>query len=350
LSARIIITEGSIKRCTGIYCSRSSVWNYFILYIKHFLNQERVAAEGGVGPLVELLIRGEEGARSQAAGALKAMTLTRPTNQKMVAEMVAGLLKCAKETSERARAASAMASLARDQLFNRVSLAAAGAIPQLIRILSEVPETTLREVPPAEGTSAVAGASAVASASPPARNIRSMAMAARAVTAINKSHAQVQATHELHSCVAQALRYLAMAHPPNQAAIAHDGAVPCLIALLEGSPPEVQAQAAGALWSLTLDAPDNQRLVAELGGIPPLVALLTRPSAVSTTTSTTTSSSSSGTASAAILTPPSSSASSAHEAPPAARQTRLRSRPHPIRYIHILRENFRRQNLLLRLV
>ena len=149
------------------------------------------------------------------------MTLTRPTNQKTVAEMVAGLLKCAKETSERARAASAMASLARDQMFNRVSLAAAGAIPQLIRILSEAPETTLRQAPPAEA------ASAMASASPPARNIRSMAMAARAVTAINKSHAQVQATYELHSCVAEALRYLAMVHPPNQMAIARDGAVPC---------------------------------------------------------------------------------------------------------------------------
>ena len=70
---------------------------------------------------------------------------------------------------------------------------------------------------------------------------------------------------------------LATSHPSNQAAIAAEGGIAPLIALLSGSQ-EVHRDAAGALWALaaggTSTSAANQAAIAEAGGIAPLVHLL----------------------------------------------------------------------------
>ena len=72
--------------------------------------------------------------------------------------------------------------------------------------------------------------------------------------------------------LASALWSISVENVDNQAAIAKEGGLKQLIALLSDEP-DIHRDAAGALWSLAQDA-DNRRIIAEDGGIPMLVELL----------------------------------------------------------------------------
>ncbi|CAE7354175.1 PUB13, partial [Symbiodinium necroappetens] len=120
---------------------------------------------------------------------------------------------------------------------HRASVAAAGAIPPLVELLS----SSITDV-----QKAAAGTRA-------------------AVIRLSGSGEQGWA--------ANALRDLAIS-ADNQALIAEAGGIPPLVELLSSSNTDVQMMAAAALRHLASNA-DNKALIAEAGGIPPLVSCLT---------------------------------------------------------------------------
>ena len=74
------------------------------------------------------------------------------------------------------------------------------------------------------------------------------------------------------------MRFAGLRTPPagpqvKMSAIADQGGVPSLIALLSHARSEVHRDSAGALWSLAPNV-DNQKLIAKCNGITPLVTLL----------------------------------------------------------------------------
>ncbi|CAE7246869.1 PUB12 [Symbiodinium sp. CCMP2592] len=84
-------------------------------------------------------------------------------------------------------------------------------------------------------------------------------------------------TPEAQAAAAGVLRNLAADDYDNDVLIAEAGGIPALVELLRSSTPEVQAAAAGVLRNLAADDYDNDVLsvlIAEAGGIPALVELL----------------------------------------------------------------------------
>lgn len=197
-------------------------------------NQTAVAEMRGIEPLVQLLSVGSLRAQDQVAGALGAMAHNQPENEALVCKLLVELLST---RSSSAKAARAIARLCRQHASNQAAIARAGGVSILVAQLST-----------AEG--------------------RGGGQMRRRTQLGGSAESSVELLRE----VASALWELAANHPNNQSAIAAEGGIPPLIALLSGSL-EVHRDAAGALWALAASAA-NQAAIAEAGGIAPLVQLL----------------------------------------------------------------------------
>ena len=187
-----------------------------------------VADAGGIAPLVAVLGLGSERAQEQAAGALASLALDNAKNELSIAKLIVSFL----ETDEKlasAKAARAISRLARANGSNQRSIAAAGGVSLLVKLLD------VEEGGVGSQASGLAGAAAVA--------------------ALESAKVQKE--------MASAIWAMAQDNPDNQVAIASAGGIPPLIALLEGHP-EVHRDVAGALWSLAANA-DNQVAIADAG-------------------------------------------------------------------------------------
>ena len=195
-------------------------------------NQQIIAKAGGIAPLVNLLAIGSARAQEQTAGALSSLGFENDENEALICQLLVKLLSSA-EKSESTKAARAIARLARAHSSNQAAIARAGGTKILVSLV------TVED----GGAKKLLG-----------------------------SKASDPSTVEMLRETASALWEMAANHPTNQLAIAAEGGIPPLIALLSHSP-EIHRDAAGALWSLAANA-TNQAAIAEAGGIAPLVALL----------------------------------------------------------------------------
>ena len=91
---------------------------------------------GGVAPLVAVLGLGSARAQEQAAGALAALALDNPTNEKSIATMLVSLLGSSDRRAS-AKAARAISHLARANAANQVAISAAGGVKLLVSLLDD---------------------------------------------------------------------------------------------------------------------------------------------------------------------------------------------------------------------
>ena len=253
----------------------SALWS---LTASHSENQNHVVSSDGLRPLCSLIGLGNAETQFEAAGALAAIALDNPLNQKKVAMMLVELLQSTdQETCT--KAALAVSRLARSHPSNQVAIAEVGGITPLTAMVSVGLKSS--RMPAIRGsreqmaTAAVAGLASDDAPSPglvreTADRERPERPSANAMLAAqNAALTQVALQKE----AASALWSMANENTDNQQTIATEHGVPSLIALLSNSRSEVHRDAAGALWSLAAH-PDNQQLIAECRGIGPLVKLL----------------------------------------------------------------------------
>ena len=202
---------------------------------KNYENQVAIADAGGIPPLVAVLGLVSEKAREKAAGALAALALDNMKNELAIAQLIVSLLG-SEDKQASAKAALAVSRFARAHASNQRSIAKAGGVELLVSLL---------DVEDKGANAATAGPNA--------------ALAALEAAKVQKE-------------MASALWSMADNSPDNQAAIAKAGGIQPLIAMLDGHT-EGQRDAAGALWALA-SSDDNRNLIGTNGGIAPLVGLL----------------------------------------------------------------------------
>ena len=218
----------------------------------HTQNQVAIADADGIPPLVAALGLRSERAQEQAAGALASLALENAKNEQSIALLVVGFL-ASEDKAAAAKAARAISRLASANPSNQRSLATAGGIKLLVRKLDV-----------ADG-----GVGRAQTPEPAADGSTSTGASSSSVQALARAKVQKE--------IASAIWAMSKQSVDNQIAIAAEGGIPPLIALLEGHT-EVHCDVGGALWSLGANM-DNQRAIAAEGGIRPLVALLRSGSA-----------------------------------------------------------------------
>ena len=176
----------------------SALWS---LSSNHFDNQVAIADAGGIAPLVAVLGLGSVRAQEQAAGALASLALGNTKNELSIAKLIVSFLEADDKTAS-AKAARAVSRLARAHKSNQRSLATAGGLALLVKLLDV-----------AEGGVGV-----------PAGSLSGQA----AVAALEAARVQKE--------MASALWSMSLENEENQAAIAQAGGIPPLIALLDGHP------------------------------------------------------------------------------------------------------------------
>ena len=202
-------------------------------------NQSAIAQAGGLEPLVALLSSGSDGAQEKAARALAALAFENAANEELICSQIVSLLAAPAKQAV-ARAARAIGRLSKvHRPSNQLALARAGAISLLVTLLSTDSHEGARK------------------------------------TNLKEQQHQLSLTASLQRESAAALGALADGHPPNQAAIAAEGGIEPLVAILNDKHhPEVHCSVAGALWSLGIGHAPNQKAIANADGIAPLVHLL----------------------------------------------------------------------------
>ena len=195
-------------------------------------NQSAIAEAGGIAPLVRLLSSGTESAQILSAKALASLAVEHEANEETICAQMVQLLGLSDKQAA-ARAAQAIARLAHKGLpANQAAFARAGAISLLVTLLKS------------------AGHS----------------LGASKESAASSAYLQRES--------AAALGALSEGHPANQAAVAAEGGIVPLVAILkEYHQPEVYGEVARALWRVG-GHPPNQLAIAHAGGITPLVHLL----------------------------------------------------------------------------
>ena len=324
----------------------SALWS---LSSEHRANQEAIAAASGIAPLVKLCGDGGDHAQLQAAGALASVGLDHEINTEAISRMLVGLIgtqnakpgerwrlagsftikkaAVSLDGTTMAKAARAIARLARSHASFQVALASAGCVAPLVKLLSTPPPSgaslaSLTASLKRQGSGAMTPASGSPPASPPKDAtptsppkekaefgspssevgeqtsegvVRGSAGEGGAATATPEKTAgggagvtspaggggklvqRGQHLGSLHTEASAALWALASHNSANQISIAEAGAVPLLIGLLGVPSSELHRDAAGALWSLADGQQANQSLIASSGGIVPLIGLLAEP-------------------------------------------------------------------------
>lgn len=224
---------------------------------KHGENQQLVAKFDGLSPLCSLIGMGDSSTQYEAAGALAAIALENAANQHKIATMLSDLLQ-SEDLQICTKASLAVSRLARSHPSNQVAIAKVGGIKPLVGMVSI-------DASPAASAAASKQAAQGSEEAVTEKVPADVAAAERAAVNIRVN---------LQKEAASALWSMAHEYDANQKAIAVEGGISPLIALLSSSRAEVHRDAAGALWSLAASQ-DNQKLIAECKGITPLVALLT---------------------------------------------------------------------------
>ena len=209
----------------------AALWS---LSSKHNANQIAISDAGGIEKLVAVLGLGSVRAQDQAAGALAALALENTKNELSIAELIVSLLG-SDDRQACEKAARAISRLARAHPSNQRSLANAGGVALLVRLLDQNARESAGPSP--EGT-----------------------IEADPVAAVQRE-------------MASAIWSMAEGNEANQIAISKAGGIPPLIRLLLEGHSDVHRDVAGALWALASNA-DNQKSIADSGGIAPLVDLL----------------------------------------------------------------------------
>ena len=244
------------------------------LTASHPPNQSASAEAGAIVPLVAMLGAGGTRAQAQAASALASMALGHNSNQGEIASMLVHLLNAEGEVDESkgTKAARAISRLARAHEANQEALAAHGALVSLVRLLRSTCFDYLDSLP--DGVTAALGSRR------PGREVMIVGGTPIATPVHTPLHTPLHTPRSLSSNllrreIASALWSMADGSSANQEAIAAEGGVPLLIALLSKDfEAAVQREAAGALWSLATQLPAIQRRIADSGGLAPLVSLL----------------------------------------------------------------------------
>lgn len=251
---------------------------------------------GVVAPLVATLRDGTDGGQREAASALATIASHGREQRRAVASgrPIGPLVAILRGGSNKAAmlAGAALAALSVESA-QALAVIREGGLPGLMRLLRVGTADAQAHGATCIATLARAGADFdddEADAQPESHAIRQMVApscnreaqdffaSAGAVPLLlgmlqNGRTAQVAAAH--------ALSKVAAYHEANQSAIAREGGLPKLLALLHGGSIDAETQAAGALAELARGHLENQEAVARAGGIGPLLALLgsTQPAA-----------------------------------------------------------------------
>ena len=266
-------------------------------------NKLAVAREGGLAPLVKLLIEGSDLAQESAAAAIESLTndcsenqLSKPSleaiqplvnllgseeettqdyavrallnisapnidNRNAVVRPLVALLQV-RNANAQMKAAQALVMLSSRSAANRIAIAEAGAIPPLVQLLGDGRNATTPQV----------RAAAVLSDLSRSGENKQLIVNATGVQPLVKMLTSANNEAQLHA--SGALWHLA-ANTAAQKLISDAGGIYPLVALLSSASPETARHAAGALWHLEASA-DNKGTIVKAGGIPPLVILLRR--------------------------------------------------------------------------
>lgn len=239
----------------------------------NYQNQVAIADADGIAPLLTVLGLGSRG-QEIAGGALAALALDNSSNQSAIAKLIVSLLG-SEDQGASAKAARAIARLARETAANQVAIATAGGVGLLVKLLgTEVivgQDKALAEIAANLRKEMASAIWSMAAGNPDNQE----AIAAAGAIPILVSMLGGIVIGESHRIVAGALCSIA-GHPgntANQLAIASAGGIPSLVKLLKQGPPSVQETVAGAL-EVCAEAHDNRIAIAEAGAIPILVSLL----------------------------------------------------------------------------
>ena len=238
----------------------SALWS---LSFQHNQNQIAVADAEGIPPLVAAIGLRSERAQEQAAGALASLALDNVKNEQSIASLVVGFL-ASEDKAAAAKAARAISRLASANPSNQRSLATAGGIKLLVKKLDVADGGVGRAKSPETGSRAQSPEPCRAHSPVPGADGASVGATSSVVLALERARVQKE--------MASAIWAMSKESVENQIAIADEGGIPPLIALLEGHT-EMHCDVGGALWSLAANM-ENQKTIAAKGGIRPLVGLL----------------------------------------------------------------------------
>lgn len=229
-------------------------------------NQDAIAAEGAIAPLVAMLGSPSAQMQANAAGALANLARGNQPNQSAIAKTgaVAPLCALVREGSAETKdqSASALWALSTDNAPNKDTIAKLGGIDPLVGLLitsdSEKSQMCI-----------AGGLAALAFKHPDNRQL----IAKRLVGLLGSSQAKAaeKATRVLTTCSS-----FFNDHHSNQVAVAKIGGIPPLIQCLQAASGKVQAYAAHAMFCLAQNNTTTQQLIAKSDAIPPLVALMKR--------------------------------------------------------------------------
>ena len=251
-----LLQEGTAEE---VECTAAALWSLVgggADYDNHFENQVAIADAGGIKPLVAVLGLNAQ-VQEQAGGALAALALNNEQNVASIAKLIVSLLGSA-DGSVASKAARAISRLAQAGSTNQVAISKAGGVELLVVLLDKA------------GIFDSSGSLSLSAETP--ENKSSETESSRGV-------GQGESEGAYRQVMASAIWYLARNNVENQVAVATAGGISRLIALLHTGTPECRREVAGALWSLAGNPGNmaNQAAIAASGGIEPLVELLGTP-------------------------------------------------------------------------
>ena len=225
-------------------------------------NQAALYRAGAVAPLVALLGCGEDETAAYAQGALLSIATPGADTRGAVVRPLVQLLEQRNASAQR-NAAETLSLLSSRSAANRSTIAVAGAIPPLVRLLGDGRDASTSQVFAASALADLARASdnkaamvSVGGVPPLVRMLGSRSADARCFASV-------------------ALHHLA-ATSSAQALIAEHNGISLLVELVCDTEPLATANAsAGALWHLAATT-GNKAAIVKAGGIPRLISLLER--------------------------------------------------------------------------
>ena len=262
-----IMEEGSVPWLVGMLAPERRVEEQkyaagalAALAQRSHLNQLTIFEEGGIAPLVALIVSGHAAPHVNATQALWHLSANGDTRLAIAREGgLVPLIKLLVDGSEvvQESASAAMESLTHDCPENQVTKAAVDAIQPLVNLLASDYEETQNH----------AVRALLNISSPNLENRNAVVRPLVALLQVRNATAQMKA--------AQALVLLASRSGANRVAIAEAGAIPPLVQLLgdgrNATTPQVRA--AAVLCDLARSGENKQKIV-EAGGVIPLVKML----------------------------------------------------------------------------
>lgn len=224
-------------------------------------NQIALSRAGAIPPLVVLLGSGSDTTQRYAQGALLNVAMPNNDNRNAVVKALVALLEV-RNAAAQMKSAESLSILASRSMPNRSAIAAAGAIPPLVRLLGDGRNVNKAQIRAATALSDLARSGENKQAIMSAGGIEPLVQ----MLASSSSEAQARA--------AAALDHLS-ASTSAQSRIADAGGIELLVALLSSERIVAANHAACALYNLG-STKSNKEVMLKAGTIAPLVALLNR--------------------------------------------------------------------------